>query len=204
MAEEDKNKPKKVEKKLTMSYSIRPMSRLEKVLRLLLILLVSIVLVGVILYFSLQIINLFPEYILIATENDLLKIMIEADGILLGFVGIIFAQLFSSILDQQNVLYQSILDKGDKTGDKKKSIDFLDYRRNSLAFIIAFTFLFLLLSIFGAMVNIAKNSQNLPTDTFSSSILFVPLVFMVVGIVLLMVAFVALPIRPPLEKIQNE
>jgi ABC-type sugar transport system permease subunit len=204
MAEDNNNKPQKVEKKLAIPYSIRSMSRREKVLRLLLVLLVSIVLVGVILYFSLQIINLFPEYILISTENDLLKIMIEADGILLGFVGIIFAQLFSSILDQQNVLYQSILDKGDETGDKKKSIDFLDYRRNSLAFTIAFTFLFLLLSIFGSMVNIAKNSQNLPTDTFSSSILFVPLFFMVVGVVLLMVAFIALPIRPPLEKIRNE
>jgi len=200
MTDDKKNEPQKVDKKLTSTYSIKSISRSRKVLTVLVALLASIGLVSTILYFSLQIIQLFPEYMLVSTEIDLLKTMIQTDGILLGFVGIIFAQLFSSILNQENILYRSILEKGDETGDIKKAIDFLDYRRNSLAFIIAFTFLFLLLSILGSMVNIAKNSELPPTDTFSSSILFAPLVFMVVGIVLLMVAFIALPITPPLEK----
>lgn len=107
-------------------------------------------------------------------------------------------------MDQQNVLYQSALERGDATLDKKKSLDFLDFRRNGLSVIASFTFLFLLFSIFLSMVNIANNSKFLPTDTYkTSSLLFGPLLYLIIAVVLLMVAFIALPLRPPLEKMQD-
>jgi hypothetical protein len=212
MAEEEtknkSSKPKKIERTIEesfgakdeTSFKIRSMSRREKILRYLALFLVSIFIVIIVFYAALIILKLFPDYILVSSENSLLNIIINVDGILLGFTGIIFAQLLSSIMDQQNTLFQSALDKGDTTLNKKKTIEFLDFRRNGLAIDAGAIFLFLLMSIFYAMSNIAKISSYSATDTFASSILFGPLLLLMLGVVLLMVAFIAMPMTPPLEK----
>jgi hypothetical protein len=137
----------------------------------------------------------------ISTADKLSEIMISANGILLGFVGIIFAQLLSSIMDQQNVVYQRILEKtASNASEEKKLLEFLDFRKSGLAYLAGFTFAFLLMSIFFSMAVIAKNSEFLPTDTYATfGILFGPLLFTIVAVVLLMLAFIALPMRPPLE-----
>jgi hypothetical protein len=202
---EDKNKTQESEKSRKSSFTIKSITQKDKkkiVLKYLAIFIVSVVLILVTFSSSVSILNVFPDYVPIPTANDLLKIMIETDGILLGFVGIIFAQLLSSISDQQNVLYQRILEKTvQNASEEKKFLEFLDFRKNGLAFIAVFTFLFLLISIFGAMANIAKNSKLLPTDTFSTfGILFGPLFYTMVGVVFLMLAFIVLPMKPPLEE----
>ncbi len=213
--EENKNqssKPKKIGKDIRgvpwcqrqSSFKIRSMSLREKVLRYLGIFVISVALVTIILYSALDILKLFPNYILVSTENDLLKIIIDADGILLGFAGIIFAQLLSSIMDQQNTLFQSALDKVDTALEKKKSIEFLDFRRYGLSIDAGAIFLVLLMSIFSSMVTLAQISSHALTDTWTSSILFGPLFFLIMGVVLLLVAFIAIPMRPPLEKIKSD
>lgn len=198
----------KVEKDLTILYGLKPLSLREKAgdfLRFLLILFIANVVVAVSIFLtSYLVMGLFPEYVPIQSANDLLKILIEADGILLGFSGIIVAQLLSSIMDQQNTLYQSILEKPEKASDKAKSLEFLDRRKFVLSLTACFTFIFLVLSILFSMANIAKNSNFKPTDTYSSfAFLFGPLFEAVVAIALLVVCLTGLPMKPPLENIRT-
>jgi H+/gluconate symporter-like permease len=108
-------------------------------------------------------------------------------------------------MNQQNILFQSILDKGDEGSNKKKSLEFLDFRRYELSLIAFFIFIFLLFSIFISMANIAKNSKFLPTDTYATfSFLIGPLLYLMIAVILLMFAFVILPMRPPLEKNEDK
>jgi hypothetical protein len=130
--------------------------------------------------------------------------MINVDGILLGFVGIVFAQLLSSIMDQQNVLYQRILEKPDEAVEGMKSLEYMDLRKYELSGIAVGTFVSLVLSIFVSMANIAKNSKLSPTDTFATfGILFGPLYCTIVAVMFLILALVFLPMRPPLKRVQK-
>jgi hypothetical protein len=156
----------KVKKRLTVAYEIEPLSRSEKAKefgKFLLAFGLAVVVVVSILLISFYVIQLFPEYVAIQSENDLLKILIEVNGILLGFGGIIVAQLLSSIMDQQNILYQNILENPEKGSDKAKYLKFLDRRKLSLSITACSTFIFFVLSIFLSMANIAKISKFLPT-----------------------------------------
>jgi len=144
----------------------------------------------------------FPDYVPITTANNLLGIMISTDGFLLGFVGIVFAQLPSSIMDQQNILYQRMLEKHEEASDEMNSLKLLDFRKYGLLLAIAATFSLLLGSIFISMANIADNSKFLPTDTYATfSILFGPLWYTIIAVVLLVFALAVVPLRPPLKKV---
>ena len=201
---ENKEKTEKASKELTVSYEVKSLSGLEKIevfstLLWAFILFLIFILVGF--YASIYWIDIIPEFLSISTGKELLNIMITVNGLLLGFVGVVFAQILSSIIGQQNILYQSILDKGDKKNDKKKSLEFLDLKRNALSFTILFTFAFILLSIFSSMSNIATISQYQPTDTYSTfSFLYGPLLFMMIAVILVAISLMAVPLRPPLAK----
>ncbi len=198
---EKKNETQKVEKSLSVSYSVKPLSKKRIIGTFLVYFFVSILLVVAIFYFCYQWIGVFPDYVPISNANELLNILISVDGILLGFVGIVFAQLLSSIMDQQNVLFQRVLEKPEEASNRVMTLRFLDLRRNALLLIAVSTFAFLLLSILTSMVSIAKNSKLQPTDTFAPfGFLFLPLLFTVVGVVLLSLSLTALPMRPPLEE----
>jgi tellurite resistance protein TehA-like permease len=156
---------------------------------------------GILSFFvSFYVVKIFPDYVPIATADDLLKILIEVDGILLGFVGIVFAQLLSSIMYQQNVLYERILEKRDEVANESKLLEFLGRRKFVLSLSTIGTFLFLILSIFSSMANIAKDAQFKPTDTYATfGVLFVPLSYVIVAVVLLIISLVGLPMKLPLE-----
>lgn len=200
---ENKNETTTVKKSLTVSYSIKPLKKRRIILTFLSYFFLSISLASAIFYFSYQWIGTFPDYIPISNANELLNILISVNGILLGFVGIIFAQLLSSIMDQQNVLFQRILEKPKESSSRFEALRFLDIRRYALSLIAVSTFVSLSLSILTSFVNIAKNSQFKPADTLASfGLFFFPLLFTVVAVVLLALSLTALPMRPPLEKEQ--
>lgn len=198
---ENKNQTQKVEKSFTFSYSVKPLKKRRIIIVFLSYFFFSISLASGIFYFCFQWIGAFPDYVPISNANELLNILISVNGILLGFVGIIFAQLLSSIMDQQNVLFQRILEKPVEASSRVETLRFLDIRRYALSFIAVSTFAFLSLSILTSIVNIAKNSQFQPTDTLASfGLFFFPLLFTVVAVVLLALSLTALPMRPPLEE----
>lgn len=201
---EKTDETQKVSTTLTSSYSVKPLTQSDKkkiIGRFLSYFFSALLVTLTIFYFSWSIIGVFPDYVPISTADDLFKIMIQANGILLGFVGIVFAQLLSSIMSQQTILYQNILENPEKANNKKESLTFLGFRRNGLSLIAVSTFFSLLLSIFISMANIARNSQFQPTDVYATfGFLFGPLLCTVIAIVLLILAFTALPMTPQLKE----
>ncbi len=193
---------KTVYESIGVSYEIKKINRSDKtklVGRFLIYLFISIIAVVTVFYVSFSVTRFFPDYIPISNANDLLNIMINVDGILLGFVGIIFAQLLSSVSDQQNALYQRILDKPAEASENMKSLKFLDGQKYGLSLITVVTFGSLLGSIFVSMTNIAKNSLLKSTDTFATfSLLFGPLFYTMIAVIFLILALAILPLRPPL------
>jgi hypothetical protein len=192
----------------SVSYQVNTINRLEKaklVGKFLGSFAISLVAVVSVFAILLSVIGFFPDYVPIPTANDLLNILINTDGILLGFVGIVFAQLLSSIMDQQNVLYERILEKPDEADENMKSLEFMDARKFGLSLITVVTFGSLLGSIFVSMANIAKNSKLLPTDTYATfGILFGPLLYTIIAVILLTLALAVLPMRPPLKRVQKD
>jgi len=206
---EKKEPTTKVDRKFTITYEIKPLSLGEKakaVGRFLVIFAVSAFSVAAIFYATLQFTQVFPEFILVKAGNELLNIMIQADGILLGFSGIIFAQLFSSVNDQQTVLYQRIIEKKtEETIGVGKLLNYLERKKVVLTYSMLFSFLFLIFSIFGSMARIAYIAPYQPTDTYSSlAIFFVPVLFTMVAVVLLTFALTGLSLKPPLEEEKSE
>ncbi len=152
-----------------------------------------------------SIIRTFPDYVPISNADNLLQIWITTNGVLMGFTGIIFAQLLSSVMDQQNVLYQRMLNKTKTTDTKelKKILDNLDLRRLVLSIAAASSLIFLAYSILLSMVSIARNSLLKPTDVYAvNGFMFGPLLDSVIGIALLTISLV-LPLKPPMEDSSN-
>lgn len=201
---EKKDEAEKVEETLTVIYGIKTLSRREKaeaIGRYLGTVAAIALLITAVFYVAFQFTSVFPEFILVKAGNDLLNIMIQADGILLGFSGIIFAQLFSSVNDQQNVLYQRIIAKPEEEVGINKLLNYTERKKVILSYSTLFAFLFLILSIFGSMANIARISPYQPTDTYSSfGLLFIPVLFAMVAVVLLAFALTGLSLKPPLEE----
>jgi len=201
---EKRNETKKVGTTLTSSYTIKPLTQNDKLRiigRFFVYFISVLLLILTIFYVSWSLIGAFPDYVPISTADDLLKIMIQANGILLGFVGIVFAQLLSSVMSQQTALYQNLLENPEEANNKKESLNYLGFRRNGLSLIAVSTFVSLLFSIFVSMANIARNSQFQPTDVYATfGFLFLPLLCTIVAIVLLILAFTALPMIPQLEE----
>ncbi len=202
------NEKKPVETKLTVSYGLKPLSWSQKIvefLRFLLVFGLALGLTVVILLIPFYVVQLFPEFMTVQTENGLLNTLIQVNGVLLGFVGIMFAQLLSSIMNQQNTLYQNILEEPEKASHKTKYLIYLARRKLSLSITASATFVALVLSILSSMVIIGRISKFLPTDTYSSfGTLFAPLLSAIMAIALLVLSLTGLPMKSPLEKIQNE
>lgn len=205
---ENKNQTREVKKDLAVSFKVKP-TNLKRKLQLfgefLFWALISVSGLVLVLALSVGVIGIFPDFVPISSANDLLNILISADGILLGFVGIIYAQLLSSLMDQQNALYERILDKPTEATEKKKFLDFIDFRKRLLSLAIIAAVISLIWSVIVSMANIAKNSKFQPTDTYSTAaFLFGPLLFSMIGVILLILTLAVLPLRPPFEETPKE
>ncbi|MCW4015288.1 MAG: hypothetical protein NWF06_02865 [Candidatus Bathyarchaeota archaeon] len=205
---ENEGKTEKVSTTFTTSYSVKPLTQSDKwnlVKRFLFYFVSSFVAVGSVFYFSFSLIDAFPDYVPISTADSLLEIMIQTNGILLGFVGIIFAQMLSSVMSQQTALYEKLFENPEEANNRAESLKYLTLRQNSLSLVAVSTFFCLIFSIFSSMAYIARNSQYDPTDTWATfGFLFVPLLFTIVAILLLILAFTVLPSTPKLEEKKTE
>jgi hypothetical protein len=205
LSENDKN-PKTRPKHLVSSITIKPLEKADKVLTIGKFFLSLAIDLGVVLgvfYIVYYYLKLFPEYLKIPVGDNLLQILITANGVLLGFVGIIFAQLLSSTSDQQNVIYQKIIESQDSSMQSKLSelLHSLERKRIAIVLSTAVGFISFTSSILFSLSILAKDSLLQSTDTFSVfGLFFGPLFSMVVGITMVLLAL-ALPGKPPLEKI---
>jgi uncharacterized membrane protein len=149
------------------------------------------------------VIKLFPDYVPINSADNLLQIWITTNGVLMGFVGIIFAQLLSSTMDLQNTLFQRILESEHHSKKReellKKRIKYLDNRKIALSACTALSLILIAFSILLSMQGLAKNSLLGSADTFAvTGFMFGPLFSSVLGMAFLIVAFL-LPSTPPLQ-----
>lgn len=177
----------------------------SEILKLLSLYFAIIAVVTFLVFVVLSIIRTFPDYVPISNADNLLQIWITVNGVLMGFGGIIFAQLISSTMDQQNVLYQHILEETgkDHKAELRKILNYLDLRRILLSLITVFTLSSLAYSILLSMQGIAKNSLLIPTDVYAvNGFMSGPLFYSVLGITFLIIALI-LPLKPPLEDSSN-
>jgi hypothetical protein len=123
----------------------------------------------------------------------------------MGFAGIIFAQLISSTISQQNTLYEKILDEETRNTHRmnrlEKRLNFLETRKIFLSLFTTCTLLLFTCSILLSMQGIAINALLEPTDTYAiDSLMLTPLLTSASGIIMLIIAIV-LPSKPPMEKL---
>lgn len=141
----------------------------------------------------------FPDYIKVQGTIDLMKALVDVDGVLLGFVGIVYAQLFSSIMDQQNTIFEKMLGSQKHYGLYENYIKEYSNRKKVLVIATLVTFTFLLISILASLVGLARVSMYDPTkDTYAPfGLTFLPVFFIVEAVAMLVIALVGLPTEPP-------
>jgi hypothetical protein len=193
-------------KNLSYSFTVKPLSRKDKLAsvgRFLVNYAVILAIVLTVFYVVFYYLQLFPEYLKIPAGDNLLQILITTNGVLLGFVGIVFAQLLSSASDQQNIIYQKVLETQEETLQSKfvEVLNSLERKRIAVALSTVASFISFTMSILVAVSILAKDSALQATDTFSVYGLFYgSLISMVMGITMVLLAL-ALPGKPPLEKL---
>jgi len=159
-----------------------------------------------ILLLSSSVVHYFPVDTKAQTVSDILRSLVEVDGILLGFVGIVFAQMFGSLMDQQNTVYDKLLDETDRSSERSKArekyLEVFDEKRSNLVFAIFFTFVLLMGSIFVSLKQIADSSMSDPTATiFTWRYIETPMLLTIGGIAVLLLSVYAFSLKPPsLEK----
>jgi len=206
-----------ITKTLSIYYSIKPKITKEKTKKWLVSFVTVIFWTGVVLvaiYLFLQwtasVVRYFPPYTKSQTVSDILRSLVEVDGILLGFVGIVFAQMFGSLMDQQNIVYDKLLDEPDRSSERSKArekyLEVFEEKRNNLVFAMLFTFLLLVWSVFDSLKQIADSSMSDPTASiFTWGYIQTPILLTIGGIAVLLLSVFAFSLKPPsLEKTEQE
>ena len=141
----------------------------------------------------------FPEYIRVSGAESILITLIEVDGVLIAFSGIIFAQLYSTLSAQQNVLYQYILENSWEATDNKWKFKKYAEKQIQLSLLMAVTFLYYLYSIFTAVQAISPFYNYIGRhDVIAAfSTLFQPITSLIGGSALLVYSFAAFKLTPP-------
>jgi len=202
-----------VTKTLSVYYAIRPKIS-KKTIRAWIVSFVTVIIwaglavfaIYLFLQWTASVVRYFPPYTKSQTVSDILRSLVEVDGILLGFVGIVFAQMFGSLMDQQNTVYDKLLDETDRSSERSKArekyLEVFEEKRNNLVFATLFTFLLLVWSVFESLKQVADSSLSDPTaNIFTWGYIQTPMLLTIGGIAVLLLSVFAFSLRPPsLEK----
>jgi hypothetical protein len=153
-----------------------------------------------------RIASAFPDYIRPPGASELMKTLIEVSGILIGFSGIIYAQLFSSLSSQQNVILTRILEKPDKSDALKTYLKEYDIKWQAVALAAVWTFALLLFSILASLINLVNVAALDPEkDTIAPfGLSFFSLFFIIGAMFLVIIALSGLSLKPPLKVDENK
>jgi hypothetical protein len=141
----------------------------------------------------------FPDYIKVQGTIDLMKALVDVDGILLGFVGIVFAQLFSSVFEQQNIIFQRKLDNPKQQSYYDIYLKEYSKRKKTLVTATIATFTLLLISILLSLISLARVSLYDPLkDTYAPfGLTFGPMIALVEAVAILVIALVGVSTELP-------
>ena len=134
----------------------------------------------------------FPETISANLDLEIMKTIIQTNGFLIGFSGVVFGQMFWAINHQQNTIQANILEnpKLDQTSKdmRKDYVALLDKKRRSMAITMAFVIGLFVLSIVFSLSAIARTefyaTELVPTIPEISN----PLFFMIGGIIFFVIS----------------
>ena len=166
----------------------------------------ALLIIYLFLQWSASVVQYFPVLTKAQTVSDILRSLVEVDGILLGFVGIVFAQMFGSLMDQENIVYEKLLDEADRESQRfkarEKYLEVFEGKRNNIVFSMLFTFVLLVWSVFESLKQIADSSMPDPTAIiFTWRYIQTSMLLTIGGIAVLLLSVFAFSLRPPsLEK----
>ena len=153
-------------------------------------------------YLAVNISGAFPDYVTPQAASEIVNALINVDGLLLGFTGVIYAQLFSGLMQQQNTIIQKSLDNLSSQSYYERSMNEFSKRRSALIFAMTISFTFLLGSIISAIINLSTiSSLDQVKDKiapFGATVL--PIFLLVFSVVVLFVALAGTSFRPPSNK----
>lgn len=150
----------------------------------------------------------FPDYVKVQAAIDLMKALAEAAGVMLGLSGIMFAQLYSSIMGFQNIIFEHAL-TGKHNANYEICLKEFSDRKKVLALATIGSISFFLGSILTSLMSLVTvESYDLVKDTYAPfGLLLLPIFFLVEAIALLVVALVGLPMETPksiIEKLSQQ
>jgi hypothetical protein len=116
--------------------------------------------------------GLFPTTISATLSLEILKILIQADGFLIGFTGIVFAQMFWAIHNQQANIQKSILEQPFAPSEKVTSdireyyLEAFERKRKSMIIVMFAIIMLFLISILLSVSGMAQTESNttMPTN----------------------------------------
>lgn len=147
----------------------------------------------------------FSQYVKVRAAESILTTLIEVVGVLIAFSGVIFAQLYLSLSDQQNVLYQYVLENSWIASDHMKKFNSYSNKQIQLSILMGLTFLFFILSIFASITKIGALYNYSATDTIAAfSTFYQPFSFLIGGAFIIVFTFGALSIKPFFDKKSND
>ena len=153
------------------------------------------------LYILISYLTIFPSTITPNLAMELLKAILQVNGFLIGFAGIIFAQLLRGLYSQQAALEQLRLKSAPEivspgSGSKYVSmIADIKYKRQFLAVSAVLNVFCFVASIFSSLARIAWTWQEGPPHAVTF-FLSEPLLFLTIGIMLLFFIIVYVELRP--------
>jgi hypothetical protein len=147
----------------------------------------------------------FPDYVKVQAAIDVLKALAEVDGVMLGLSSVMFAQLFSSIMGFQNVIFERRLTRK-KNPDYEPCRKEIAERKRALVLAAIGAIGFFLASIIASLINLATVESYDPLkDTYAPfGLILLPIFFLVEAIAILVVALAGVPMEPPIIDNLNE
>jgi len=195
-----------VSKTLALYYSLKSKISKEKILEWIFSILKATGYTGLILfaiYLLLSIVSSivqwFPQTMPPKTAFEILRMIVEVNGVLIGFSGIIFAQLLWALNSQQNIAYENLLQELSK-GDLETYLKKFDDRRRDLIVYVFFTSVLFLGSIINSLREMAIISRAEFfgfREVYTMNFLFWPIMLLIGGIISLLFPFFGFSLIPP-------
>jgi uncharacterized small protein (DUF1192 family) len=137
--------------------------------------------------------ELFPTEINSEFALEILKTLIQTNGFLIGFVGIVFAQLLSTIHSQQSTIQQKMMERvlEKQTDDyfvPEAYLEAFEKKRRSIILSMFFTIILLLGSILISVIGIAQIEPD--SMLLTDPNILNPLYFMTYAIVLFAITII--------------
>lgn len=128
----------------------------------------------------------FPEFISLDLEREILQTIIQANGFLIGFSGIVFGQMFWAINHQQNTIQVRILENPNTDQNILRAyVLALDRKRRSMTLTMSFVIGLFLFSIASSLSGMARTESYTTGLAPTIPDVSIPFIVMVAGVAFL-------------------